>query len=326
MHIVIPFPSLAAHGGTRVAVAIANHLALRGHEVSFYVLDSRSNKNYWTWHKGVKYVTEKPTNFDVIFITSPHSIHLAEKDRTVLHLQMLEHMFRPNDVKWRNVCEQMYTYPAPMFTISGWNRYELITTYKRREDQTIYIGNGVDFNDFPLLDNCYGKSNAVLVEGWVPYNPCKDEQQIAPKVALRLRSEGYYIVGYGQLHLKRYVHTPHEYHLCPSLHQLNQLYSGARILLKASKYDARACAPVEAMTKGVPTVRALVHGDDDLINDYNCLRTSYSEQALYAAAKKVLTNDGLYDHLQYGCMQHIRNECKWDKWIDVIEKQLKEMV
>jgi len=326
MRVLIPFPSLRAHGGTRVAVEVANQLATRGHKVLFYVLKKDGDQRYWRWHSRVQVIYSKPSHYDVVFITSPHSIHLAEQGRTVMHLQMLEHMFAPDNDHWRNICEHMYRYDAPLFTISQWNQRELINTFGRKVENTHYIGNGVSEDDFPReITSKPAGPKIVLVEGWASYNQCKDTDRLAPRVAERLKQDGYKIVSYGLCPLTDFQHVPDEYHQCPKLRKINELYSQATILLKASRYDARSCSPVEAMTKGTPTARALVEGDDDLLDYYNCLRTPYDEQPLYEAATRLLEDDTLRQSLSNFGFTHLNNECSWPKWINLIEAKLKEV-
>lgn len=308
-----------------MAVEIANHLALRGHKVLFYVLRRDGDPRYWRWHSRIQVVHQKPSHYDVILITSPHGIHLAEPGKTVLHLQMLEHMFAPNDGNWLKTCEKMYRYPAPLFTISGWNRRELLTTFGRDPGLTQYIGNGVSEDDFPREPVKKPTQKTVLVEGWASYNQCKDTDRLAPKVALRLKQDGYKIVSYGLCPMTDYKDAVDEFHLCPKIKKINELYAGATILLKASRYDARSCSPVEAMTKGTPTARALVEGDDDLVDYYNCLRVPYEEKPLYEAARTLLEEDTLRQSLANFGMVHLNNECTWPRWIDQIENKLREV-
>ena len=322
MRIRIPFPSLAPHGGTRVAIAIANRLADRGHSVEFVCLRKPSliEKNYWRWSKGVRVCSTPSNNYDVILITSPHSIHMAKTGKTVLHLQMLEHMFRPHDRIWEMKCEQMYRYPAPMFSISQWNIRELIEKYGRTEKNTIYIGNGVDEHDFPRRVDRDHAGDYILVEGWDAYNPCKDVDRVAPRVAAMAKKH-FRIVAYGQVPPRDYREVIDEFHFKPSGRQILELYRNAAVLLKASRYDARSCSPVEAMTQGTLTVRAIVEGDDDLIDGYNCVRTEYDVDALWDGLNLALVGD----HKVGDIHNYVSEFLSWDLWIDQIENKLREV-
>lgn len=312
-----------------MAIAIANRLAARGHDVEFTVLKrfSPTQRNYWRWHPQVRVMTRPGSQYHVRLITSPHSIHMARPRRTVLHLQMLEHMFSPSVREWRKQCEAMYTHPAPMFSISAWNIDELKGTYGRTDANTFYIGNGVDHIDFPRPEKSVIDSprDYILVEGWHNYNPCKDVDRLAPKVAGRLKKEyGIRVIGYGVVAPMDYRDVLDEFHVAPSLAKMVQLYRGAKFLLKASLYDARSCSPVEAMALGVPTVRAIHMGDDDLIGGFNCYRSLYNEQDLYYEASRMFVPGGGFLH--YAEMHDYVNEfLDWARHIDSLEAKLKEV-
>ena len=329
MLILIPFPSLEPHGGTRVAVEIANGLAERGHSVYFALLNNRTHTDYWAWHPGVRVVTHQSTYAmrpERILVTSPHSIFRAAPGKTVIHLQMLEHLFRPDDIVWRRTCEAAYKYPAPLLSISRWNIDTLALAGYRSPETMRYIGNGVSSRDFPRLsDEGLRELKTVLVEGWVAYNPCKDTDRVAPQVVRRLKEDGYRIVAYGGFPPTDYQDAIDQFHLRPNLGQLNTLYAQASVLVKASRYDARSCSPVEAMAKGCPTARAIVSGDDDLIDDVNALRVDYEDvDGLYLAAKRILEDGDLRARLVARGYQHIDTECVWGRWIDVIEQTLEK--
>lgn len=108
------------------------------------------------------------------------------------------------------------------------------------------------------------------------------------KIAVRLKHQGYNIIGYGFNLINHFALD--EYYVRPDLATMNELYERATILLKATKYDARALSSLEAATKMTVTARAITLGDDDLTNDYNCLRCDYNESQLYAIAKELLEN------------------------------------
>lgn len=325
MRILVPIPSFEPHGGIRVMVEIINGLARRGHVVYVFPVAKLGNKNSWTWDNRVKFVYLVPPNLNAILITSPHSMHFFKPKKTVLHMQMLEHMFCPEDVHWYKRCKQFYEADAPLLTISDWNRRELIEIFGRDPNRTHYIGNGVSFADFPIEEFPDKEPNTILVEGWVNYNPCKDVKRLAPKVAARLKEDGYKIISYGLLPISDYADIVDEYYIKPNLTKLNDLYRRATICVKASLYDARSCSPVEAMTKGTPTVRAIVEGDDDLIDQYNCLRVPYCEDALYEGACRLLNDPALYRSLQENGYSYLRSFCDWEFWITAIENHLKEI-
>lgn len=321
MNLLISIPGFPAHGGIRILVEIANRLT-KWHNVTIYSLHGLSGKEYWNIDPKVKVLSEvNLSDYDTLLIGSPHTIHLEDsfKGKVVIHLQMLENMFAPFDKNWQNQCLKTYRSQNYLLSISEWNMVELHNKYGRTA-KTSYIGNGINYNDFPI-DFSEKDFKTVLVEGWNAGNPTKDTDNICPKVALRLKREGYKIITYGREKPKVLSYVPDEYYISPSLEKLNELYSRATILLKASKYDARSCSPMEAMTKGTVTARAIIKGDDDLINNVNCLKVGYSEQQLYKAAKTLLTNKEVYKSLQNGCKAALEYN-NWDERIKEINNIL----
>lgn len=321
MNLLISIPGFPAHGGIRILVEIANRLT-KWHNVTIYSLHGLAGKEYWNIDPKVKVLSEvKLSDYDTLLIGSPHTIHLEDsfKGKVVIHLQMLENMFVPFDKQWQNQCLKTYRSQNDLLSISEWNMVELHNKYGRTS-KTVYIGNGINYNDFSI-EFSEKDFKTVLVEGWNAGNPTKDTDNIAPKVALRLKREGYKIITYGREKPKVLSYVPDEYYISPSLEKLNELYSRATILLKASKYDARSCSPMEAMTKGTVTARAIIKGDDDLIGSVNCLKVNYSEAELYKAAKTLLTNQDFFYQLQQGCKDTLEYN-NWDKRIEDINKWL----
>jgi hypothetical protein len=82
--------------------------------------------------------------------------------------------------------------------------------------------------------------------------------------------------------------------------------------------DARSTSPIEAMTKGTVTVRAIEFGDDDLTmdNSYRCL---YNEQMLYDEAKIALTSPNLTNKKAQICKEYAQQNT-WDKWINKVNE------
>jgi hypothetical protein len=223
-------------------------------------------------------------------------------------------MFRAYERTWFDKCIKFYLTPHPLIAISKWN-IDFINKLGRT-GKTFYIGNGVNLNDFHV-SNKPKDGKTVLVEAWECNNGAKDIDYIAPKVAAKLRNEGYYILAYSALPLKTYSDVPHEYYYKPSLEKINELYERATILIKASRYDARSCSPVEAYVKGTVTARAIIEGDDDLINEVNCLKCGYNAEDLYKNAKRLLTDPELRQRLATAGMQ-----LDWNYWIGEINKIL----
>jgi glycosyltransferase involved in cell wall biosynthesis len=318
MKIFITTPALSTpHGGIRIIIEWANRLS-QWHEVGLYSL-KQDNSNWCKLSDKVKLLkSSSMEGYECLIITSPHTIDFEKRKDTpkkvFIFAQMAEDRFSPQDKNWYNKCLRFATSKNPMFSISQWN----IDYFKSqgRTTETHYIGNGVNLKDFPISHKPKdGKT--VLIEGWECYNRAKDTRGIAHTVALKLKKKGYRIIAYSQFPNKTNKHIPDEYHCSPNQFKLNELYERATILIKASKFDARSCAPMEAMTKGTVTARAINSGDDDLIHGYNCLKTGYKESLLYESAITLLENESLRTELAENCYKTIEAN-SWDYWMEKI--------
>ena len=318
MKIFITIPSFSINGGIRVIINWANYLS-KNHEVYLHPLKG-SNDYYNIWDS-VKVTPNRSVlqNCDVMILTSPHSIHFENEigaPKTFLFMQMCEHLFSDKE-EWQKKCRQFYISKNPIILISKWNE-QLINKEYERVGETHYIGNGIDFNDFPI-ENPKKQGDTVLIEGFIPGNPSKDSAYIGAKVGRRLKSEGYKVLAFSQFDSYRNADYLDEYHVRPSLNTMNDLYRRADILIKATHYDARSCSPMEAMTKGTVTARAINKGDDDLTHNQNCLRCDYNEEELYKISKELLTNNKLRHDLAENCLNYISKQT-WKSVISQVEK------
>lgn len=326
MRFFLTCPTLAPHGGIRVILEWANRLAQRGHQVVLRVTDPRGCG--WFALDERVYIAEDDgalRSSQCLIVCSPHGAdYLTRPDapaRRFAFMQMAEHLFRPRDKAWQRQCQKFYRTPHPLILLSRWN--ETMLRGAGRAGPVHYVGNGVNLDDFPI-DARAKDGRAVLVEGWTPENPTKDWDRIGPQVAARLGRMGWEVLAYGRHEPKHddpYRAVPTEFVARPSRARLSELYQRATILIKASHCDARACAPMEAMTKGTVTVRAIDQGDDDLVHNVNCLRTPYDVEALFAAAKLLLVNDQLRERLAAACLEYV-TEHSWDGVMDQVEQIL----
>lgn len=320
-------PSFSRNGGIRVILEWANRLS----DTYKVYLRCLNNDAVPTWFKLVPQVSVVRTDTflphcQLLVITSPHSISYAKmyKGKKVIFLQMMEHLFQPRNVAWQSLCLQTYQSQVPMISISKWNM-EMMATQFGRTAPTYYVGNGVNLEHFPVT---YEKKeeNCILVEGWICHNQSKDKDHVGPLAAKRLREEfGCKIITYSAHPVGGpYKHIPDEYFLSPSLEVMNLLYSRAKIMLKASKYDARSCAPMEAMTKGTVTARAIITGDDDLTHNQNCLRSEYNEYRLYQAGKQLLSDNSLRERLAHNARFYVQH-FSWNHWMKQIKHILESL-
>lgn len=338
MKVLITIPNWTnPHGGLRVIMEWANRLT-KWHDVSLYNLKGAEPCTWFKIDPAVKLCDATEIwESDCVILTSPHSSHLLKmilpEQKCFLFLQMMEHMFKPNDLNWLMQCKEFYTAPYPLVSISKWNIDMLSNKFGRHKHSDIdfmgdcelrmpnyYVGNGVNFDEFPI-ERKPKDGKTILVEGWECSNPSKDSDYIAHQVAGKLKNKGYNIIAYGGMPLRTNKLLLNEYHYRPTNRLMNDLYSRATIMIKASKYDARSCSPVEAMTKGTVTARAIMQGDDDLINGVNCFKTNYDAGELYEAAKILLTDKVIFDSMQEECYGHI-NKFTWDYWMEKINEIL----
>lgn len=333
MTILITIPNWTnPHGGLRVIMEWANRLT-KWHTVYLYNMKGETSCSWFKINPAVKLCdVSQFWEVDCVILTSPHSAHLMDmvlpRQKCFLFLQMMEHMFRPNDLAWLKECKAFYSGRFPIISISEWNIEMLRNVFHKPvqigifpyplEDaiQMYYIGNGVNFDEFPIQATTKDKKT-VLIEGWECSNPSKDVDLISHQVARQLKHDGHRVIAYGGLPIKTNRVFLSEYYYRPTTSVMNMLYSESSVLIKASKYDARACAPMEAMTKGTVTARAIIKGDDDLINGYNCLRSGYDATRLYKNAKELLVNHELYAELSRNCLEHVQKNT-WDHWMEKI--------
>ena len=319
MRIVITCPNVnSVHGGIRVILEWANRLHDLGHHVTIFDQSKRRVCNWFPVKVPIANNSYIFSRCDCLIVTSPHGVEYfySSIPQKFGFVQMMEHHFRPNNKKWLEMCRKFYTIPFPMFSISQWNIDEMTNKFGRT-GQTHYIGNGINLDQFPIVEQPKDYKT-ILIESPQTSNPSKDPDFVTLKVAKQLKDEGYKIIGYGANPLTIMTEAVDEYYVKPDLDLLNNLYSRATILLKATKMDARSTSPIEAMTKGTVTVRAIEMGDDDLTfdNSYRCL---YDETELFNHAKIALTYKSMTDQKAKLCLEYAQQNT-WDKWMDKINK------
>lgn len=312
MNIFITIPALTPNGGIRVILEVAHRLS-KFHNVTLFNQSPNNECHWYPIECNIVNNTNELAKADVLIITSPHAISLKQlkiKARIFAFNQMMEHLFQPGNRNFRMKCFEFYKLET--ITISQWGIQELRSMGNIMPIH--YLGNGVNLEHFPIYSN-KKDGKTILLESPEPINPTKDRDRIALKVAKKLESEGYRIIGYGVIKPKEI----NSFFVNPDLNTLNALYKEATILIKATLYDFRSTAPMEAGTKGTVTARAIIKGDDDLINEHNCLKVNYNEDELYKAAKRLLEDQKLRTRLAKNMITHIK-ENNWDKYIDQFNK------
>ena len=320
MKIFITCPNInSQHGGIRVILEWANRLQAFGHEVILYDQNGHLKCNWFNVTCRIVNNTFILNKCDCLIITSPHAYQLVNtnfKGKKFVFLQMMEDYFFPNKQPFINKCKILYNAPCPLISISQWNIQELKNKYYRK-NPIHYIGNGINLNDFPISNKEKNKK-IILLESPEPTNVSKDVERIALKVAERLVFDGYIIKGYGLKKPKDQIFT--EFIERPSLAQMNRLYEEAYLMIKATKYDARSTAPIEAMTKGTVTIRGIIQGDDDL-NETNSYKTGYSYDKVLDATMFALNNPNDVKKKSVNCIKYVQDNT-WDIWMPKINEIL----
>lgn len=317
MKIIYTLPSIATpHGGYRIVLEHLHNLQRRGHDVMLFI---ESGATVYDWYgPGEVFVTRDHRELakaDIVVIGSPHTIERALiKSRwsaqIFTFMQMAEHIFRPNDSRFAQLCKKFYTSPFPMIHGSHWG--ERVCHEHGRKAESFYITNSVNLDHFPEYNGDH-ELNTVLVEGWESSNAAKDTNHIGPKVAKMLKDKyGTKIIAYGFQPIKTMVDVCDEYYCRPALQDINKLYERATFLMKATRYDATALSPMEAAVKGCPTVRAIIEGDDWLINEHNCMRTGYTVPEALLAATGMLYSEASRKKYITLARQHIIGAYNWD--------------
>ena len=320
MRIFIQSPNInSRHGGIRVINEWANRLGAFGHIVVLYNQAGAVRCDWMNINCKIVNSLELSVRSDLLIVTSPHGAFLLDKDKPVkkiVFLQMMEHLFNVNNKKLFINTMALYNAKCPLISISQWNIRQLQNSFKRT-GITKYVGNGVNLDDFPISDKPKD-GKVILLESPEPTNFCKDVDKIAVKVAARLKAEGYIIKGFGIKKTQDNIYS--EYIVNPDLATMNRLYEEAAIMIKATRYDARSTAPLEAMTKGTVTVRGIIEGDDDL-NTSNSFKTAYNYDKVYECAKYALENKEEREKRAKAGLEYVQTYT-WDYWMNQINQIL----
>jgi hypothetical protein len=312
MKIAYTLPSISVpHGGYRIHLEHLTRLQRRGYDVTLYI---ESGSVLYDWFPDQEVTVARSPHVvklaDIVVLGSPHTTYKARAGQKLFTFaQMAEHLFRPDDMKWRDKCEKWYNLPcAKLYGANHVGEY--------LHGSLHYIEDGVNTKHYPVESPVKPDRLTVLVEGWECSNPAKDTLYIAPRIAMDMKKRyDCEVLAYG--FLPHSFGHPDEYHYRPSLDTMNDLYRRSHILLKATRYDSRALSPTEAATKKCATVRAITEGDDNLVHGLNCLRTEYDYEAMKEQAFNLAENSELRDKLTTSFIIP-----EWEPIIDKLEKIL----
>lgn len=323
MNICITTPQIVnPHGGMRIIFEWCFGLKRIGHKVTLFV-QNKSLECNWYDLNGIHVTNDKSLamDCDIVIIGSPHSNWVLDaikpSQKCFIFQQMDEIKFRPYDLQWKRECVRLYRSKFPLIHGARWN--EDVLRKWGRTGETHYLPNGINLSHFPIK-RVEKSSNVVLLESPESNNPAKDINRLAIKAARELREMGAIIIGYGAQPPKEKVY--HEFFVNPNLERLNTLYENASILLKATRFDHRALSPLESMTKGCVPVRAIIEGDDDLIDGYNCIRLKYMDYLpLAQVAEALLERPEKLNELANNCIDYV-SKLSWEPIIKDLNKIL----
>jgi hypothetical protein len=320
MELCVVVPGLGACGGLRVAFEIANRLQVRGHEVTITAPQSTDVDWFDLVPKIREWKSAAKRTYSHILFTSPSTLNTGVnwKGNKTYFVQMMEHMFFPRD-------GQIWT--------SMYNSYELAKDMKcitiaRWLKKSLKDNWGINAFMVPVCvnrDHFYPsgkpKQNAIVMEGDAR-NPAKDTEGITWRVGLELKKK--YGVKLWSFSANSHPYTNKmDWHVNqPSLQGMRRMYSESLFLLKASHFEGRACAPLEAMCCGTPTVRGIVHGDEDLVHEKNCLRVGYDYNALLEQAIRMMEDVELRNKITANAVKYIKTHAVYDNMISDFEEEL----
>ena len=314
-------PGLGPCGGIRMIIEHVNRLAARGHTVALVAPEPRQPRWIDVDVPIVPLATFKGAKpLDAVVATGPATVpwglSIPARQR-YWFVQMAEwNFFQPGTRAYQDVLNAYPLGKKEGYRVIGISKWVNTVMYDNWGIEAAYIGNGVNQEQFYPDGK---KEYAVMVEG-DSRNPAKDTSWLAWKVAVELKKKyGVQLWGYSALH-NEYTDHLDRFVLVPTVKEMRQMYSRSLFLLRASKYDARACAPVEAMCCGTPTARALISGDDDLIHGSNCLRVDYNYTDLWHIACTLMEDDVARRKLEKAGLEYARRHLQWNPIIDRLEE------
>ena len=320
--ILVIFPGWGRSGGARVVGEHINRLVERGHEVHMYSQDE-CKPDWFDLRCPLVKRRDLRARYDVAIVTNPTTVEmglLPMGARRFYFVQMAEHMFFPVDSHAYKNALRTYNLAARkgfrFITIAHW-----LAEFIRGLEVTTpaIIPNGVNPEHF--YPDGPAPRDYIVVEGDAR-NEAKDIAHIGWRVALELRNRyGIKLAGMAAVR-HAYAGKLDEFVMDPSLADYRRLYTGAKFLLKASRYEGRSLAPLEAMACGTPICRAIIHGDDDLRHRSNCLRVGYDYDELLAAACEMMENDNLTGMLAHNAARYAAKSLQWDPIINKLEQLL----
>ena len=313
-------PGLGACGGVRVILEHCTRLKKRGHDVTI-INPSGNSPQLWEWYgkMDVPVVRMATEPFDLCVATGGSTVYWAKNipaGKYYYFVQMMEHRFFKENTGAYHQHLESYKMADRLgmnvVTIARWLQSELFDM----SVDSVVVGNGVNRDHFYKEGK---KEDYILIEG-DNRNWAKDVDGVGWEVGEFLRRKyGVKLYGYAAIP-HDHVNIFDEFWIKPNVDMMRRLYSGALFLLKASRFEGRACGPVEAMCCGTTTVRGIINGDDDLKHEENCLRTDYNLMHVTEMAERMLERPGLRERLERNGKKYAKRHLDWDKIVDTLEE------
>ena len=278
----------------------AKYLAWNQHNVTLYSVNGSMSKPWFTLPDEVRMQYGWPrqdvyASSDIVVATNPDTLFYSlKKTHKLIYLcQMAEELFfEPESEPWIRALAAAFL-PVPMITVADWVKYRYANfqptkNYGSRQEPIYVVPNGTDIDFIHHIPQQQIENPVIIVEGWNANNKAKDTAGIVRKVVQKLKeSRPIKIIGYGQTEIEE-LRLFDEYYVMPSTETLASLYSQANFLLKASQYETRSLAPLEAMACGCIPVVAIRQGHPDLWHRYNAFVTPYEAYAYMEAVETAL--------------------------------------
>jgi len=330
---------LGPSGGARIICEHLNRLHDRGHEASIVALDGSES---CAWFPDIRFDILRLHSFesaarqsDIVVATEANTMQPVMNVETnapkFLFVQMRESLFfLQSNPGWAGMVEETYRKARGILkpiAISQWLKDFLEDEYGYEEIPI--VPNGVNTDMF-YPDPAIPKKEdlkCVLIEGHHS-SEAKDSRMMAYTAAQKYRVERGPIELWGFSQIPCYGDFD-RYWQWPNQDLIRQIYSSSDLLLKASRYEGRSCVDPESMACGTAICRAITpgHGDDDLIDGYNCLKVPYGNFGrFYQNFIKLLSEDDLRRQLAANALKYIKERLQWDPSIDLLEKIFQEAI
>jgi len=334
MKILYVLLGLGASGGARIIFEHCSRLAQRGHEV--YIIPLTGEPRIDWYPRGFIKFSLAPTseleriakNMDVVVATEANTAEPIAKLETEAQkfyfIQMRESLFFMNgNPQWAGQVELNYKNMKGVLkpiVISWWLKDFLEQEYGY--ENIPIVPNGVNTDMFyPDPKWPKGDLPRILVEGHT-HGEAKDIRFMSLNAVewYRRNMQPVELWGFSQLGPPKGYDGFQKYWTLPDQDEIRQIYSSCDVLVKASRYEGRSCIEPEAWSCGLPVVRAIINGDDDLIHGYNCLLCKYDDVDTFCShLVAILQQDIIRNSLITNGLQYVKDALNWDDKIDRLE-------